>query len=300
MKGGYMATAPVFETNLPGLNLLARGKVRDIYDLGDHLLIVATDRISAYDVVMPNGIPDKGRILTTISSFWFKALAEVVDNHLITTEVENFPEECQDYAEELANRSMLVAKAEPLPAECIIRGYLSGSGWKDYQSHGSVCGIKLTEGLVESARLESPIFTPSTKAEKGSHDENIDFETLCQQVGTDLAAQLRDLSLALYEKGAAIARERGIIIADTKFEFGLVGGKLTLIDEVLTPDSSRFWPADSYQPGRSQQSFDKQYLRDYLDQCGWDRTPPAPVLPDEVVRNTRSRYLEALEHLTKS
>ena len=295
-----MATAPVFETNLPGLNLLARGKVRDIYDLGDHLLIVATDRISAYDVVMPNGIPDKGRILTTISSFWFKALAEVVDNHLITTEVENFPEECQDYAEELANRSMLVAKAEPLPAECIIRGYLSGSGWKDYQSHGSVCGIKLTEGLVESARLESPIFTPSTKAEKGSHDENIDFETLCQQVGTDLAAQLRDLSLALYEKGAAIARERGIIIADTKFEFGLVGGKLTLIDEVLTPDSSRFWPADSYQPGRSQQSFDKQYLRDYLDQCGWDRTPPAPVLPDEVVRNTRTRYLEALERLTKS
>ncbi|MDH3773678.1 MAG: phosphoribosylaminoimidazolesuccinocarboxamide synthase, partial [Deltaproteobacteria bacterium] len=246
-----MATAPVFETNLPGLNLLARGKVRDIYDLGDHLLIVATDRISAYDVVMPNGIPDKGRILTTISSFWFKALAEVVDNHLITTEVEKFPEECQDYAEELANRSMLVAKAEPLPAECIVRGYLSGSGWKDYQSHGSVCGIKLTEGLVESARLESPIFTPSTKAEKGSHDENIDFETLCQQVGTDLAAQLRDLSLALYEKGAAIARERGIIIADTKFEFGLVGGKLTLIDEVLTPDSSRFWPADSYQPGRS-------------------------------------------------
>ena len=224
----------------------------------------------------------------------------MVDNHLITTEVEKFPEECKDYAEELTNRSMLVAKAEPLPAECIVRGYLSGSGWKDYQSHGSVCGIKLMEGLVESARLESPIFTPSTKAEKGSHDENIDFETLCQQVGTDLAAQLRDLSLALYEKGAAIARERGIIIADTKFEFGLVGGKLTLIDEVLTPDSSRFWPADSYQPGRSQQSFDKQYLRDYLDQCGWDRTPPAPVLPDEVVRNTRSRYLEALEHLTKS
>jgi len=277
--------------------LLARGKVRDIYDLGNHLLIVATDRISAYDVVMPNGIPDKGRILTTISSFWFKALAEVVDNQ----EVEKFPEECQDYDEQLANRSMLVAKAEPLPAECIVRGYLSGSGWKDYQSHGSVCGIKLTEGLVESARLESPIFTPSTKAEKGSHDENIDFETLCQQVGTDLAAQLRDLSLALYEKGAAIATERGIIIADTKFEFGLVGGKLTLIDdEVLTPDSSRFWPADSYQPGRSQQSFDKQYLRDYLDQCGWDRTPPAPVLPDEVVRNTRTRYLEALERLTKS
>jgi phosphoribosylaminoimidazole-succinocarboxamide synthase len=224
----------------------------------------------------------------------------VVDNLLIATEVEKFPEECQDYAEELANRSMLVAKAEPLPAECIIRGYLSGSGWKDYQSQGSVCGIKLAEGLVESARLESPIFTPSTKAEKGRHDENIDFDTLCQRVGTDLAEQLRELSLALYEKGAAMASQRGIIIADTKFEFGLVGGKLTLIDEVLTPDSSRFWPADSYQPGRSQQSFDKQYLRDYLDQCGWDRTPPAPVLPEEVVHNTRTRYLEALERLTKS
>jgi phosphoribosylaminoimidazole-succinocarboxamide synthase len=284
MKGGYMAAAPVLETNLPGLPLLARGKVRDIYDLGDHLLIVATDRISAYDVVMPNGIPDKGRILTTISSFWFKVLVEVVDNHLITTEVEKFPEECQDHAEKLANRSMLVAKAEPLPAECIVRGYLSGSGWKDYQSQGSVCGIKLVEGLVESARLEPPIFTPSTKAEKGSHDENIDFDTLCHRVGTDLAEQL----------------QRGIIIADTKFEFGMVGGTLTLIDEVLTPDSSRFWPADHYQPGRSQQSFDKQYLRDYLDQCGWDRTPPAPVLPDEVVRNTRTRYLEALKRLTKS
>lgn len=295
-----MTVVPVFETDFPGLPLKARGKVRDIYDLGKHLLIVATDRISAYDVIMPTAIPDKGRILTTISSFWFKALAEVVDNHLITTEVEKFPEECQDYAEELANRSMLVAKAEPLPAECIVRGYLSGSGWKDYQSQGAVCGIKLAEGLVESARLESPIFTPSTKAEKGSHDENIDFDTLCHQVGTDLAEQLRDLSLALYEKGAAMASQRGIIIADTKFEFGLVGGKLTLIDEILTPDSSRFWPADRYQPGRSQQSFDKQYLRDYLDQCGWERTPPAPVLPDEVVRNTRTRYLEALERLTKS
>jgi phosphoribosylaminoimidazole-succinocarboxamide synthase len=295
-----MTAAPVFETNLPGLPLLTRGKVRDIYDVGDYLLIVATDRISAYDVIMPNGIPDKGRILTTISSFWFTALAEVVDNHLITTEVEEFPQECQDYAEELANRSMLVAKAEPLPAECIVRGYLSGSGWQDYQSQGSVCGITLAEGLVESARLEAPIFTPSTKAEKGRHDENIDFDTLCQQVGTDVAKQLRDLSLALYEKGAAMASQRGIIIADTKFEFGLVGGKLTLIDEVLTPDSSRFWPADRYQPGRSQQSFDKQYLRDYLDQCGWDRTPPAPVLPEEVVRNTRTRYLEALERLTKS
>ena len=295
-----MAAAPVFETNFPGIRLLARGKVRDIYDLGEHLLIVATDRISAYDVVMPNAIPDKGRILTTISSFWFEALAEVVDNHLITTEVDKFPEECKEYGAELANRSMLVAKAEPLPAECIVRGYLSGSGWKDYQSQGSVCGIKLAAGLVESARLESPIFTPSTKAEKGSHDENIDFDTLRHKVGTDLAEQLRDLSLALYEKGATIASQCGIIIADTKFEFGLVEGKLTLIDEVLPPDSSRFWPADIYQPGRSQESFDKQYLRDYLDHCGWDRTPPAPTLPEEVVRNTRTRYLEALERLTKT
>jgi phosphoribosylaminoimidazole-succinocarboxamide synthase len=295
-----MAAAPVFETHFPGLTLQARGKVRDIYDLGEQLLIVATDRISAYDVVMPTAIPDKGRILTKISAFWFKALADVVDNHLVTKEVEKYPEQCQPYAEELADRSMLVKKAKPLPVECIVRGYLSGSGWRDYQKQGSVCGIDLAVGLVESARLDSPIFTPSTKAEKGSHDENIDFITLCDEVGTNLAEQLRGLSLALYEKGAAMASQRGILIADTKFEFGIVSGKLTLIDEVLTPDSSRFWPADSYRAGSSQESFDKQYLRDYLDQCGWNRTPPAPVLPDEVVRNTKTRYLEALERLTGS
>ena len=271
-----MTAAPVFETNFPGLALRGRGKVRDIYDLGEHLLIVATDRISAYDVVMPTPIPDKGRILTKLSAFWFKALADVVANHLVTTEVEEFPEQCKPYGEELAGRSMLVSKAEPLPAECVVRGYLSGSGWKDYQKQGSVCGIDLPAGLLESASLGSPIFTPSTKAEKGHHDENIDFNTLVDKVGTELAEQLRDLSLALYEKGAAIASQRGIIIADTKFEFGIVGGKLTLIDEVLTPDSSRFWPADTYQPGRSQASFDKQYLRDYLDQCGWNHKPPAP------------------------
>ncbi len=294
-----MTAGPVFETSFPALTLHGRGKVRDIYDLEEHLLIVATDRISAYDVIMPTPVPDKGRILTRISAFWFRALADVVDNHLVSTEVEKFPEECKPYAEELAGRSMLVAKAEPLPVECIVRGYLSGSGWKDYQRLGSVCGIEVPKGLVESARLESPIFTPSTKAEKGHHDENIDFDTLCGKVGKDLAEQLRDHSLALYEKGAAIASQRGIIIADTKFEFGTVAGKLTLIDEVLTPDSSRFWPADKYQPGRSQESFDKQYLRDYLDQCGWDRTPPAPPLPDEVVLNTRTRYLEALERLTE-
>jgi phosphoribosylaminoimidazole-succinocarboxamide synthase len=293
-----MTAAPVFETNFSNLTLQGRGKVRDIYDLGEHLLIVATDRISAYDVVMPTPIPDKGRILTKISTFWFRALADLVDNHLITTEVEEFPEQCQPYAGELAQRSMLVKRAEPLPVECIVRGYLSGSGWRDYQKHGSVCGILLEDGLVESARLDTAIFTPSTKAEKGTHDENIDFAALCDKVGTNLAEELRDLSLALYEKGAAMARQRGILIADTKFEFGLVAGKLTLIDEVLTPDSSRFWPADKYRPGGSQESFDKQYLRDYLDRCGWDHRPPAPELPGEVVRNTKTRYLEALERLT--
>ena len=292
-------TAPVvFETDFPGLPLRARGKVRDIYELGDHLLIVASDRISAYDVVMPTPIPEKGRILTQISTFWFEALADVVENHVVATDVEELPEECQPYAQELEQRSMLVKKAEPLPVECIVRGYLSGSGWKDYQKHGSVCGIDLAEGLVESARLDQPIFTPSTKAERGSHDENIDFTTLCTKVGEDLAGQLRDFSMALYEAGASMAARRGIIIADTKFEFGLIAGKLTLIDEVLTPDSSRFWPADHYQPGRSQESFDKQYLRDYLDQSGWGRRPPAPDLPEDVVNNTKARYLEALERLT--
>jgi phosphoribosylaminoimidazole-succinocarboxamide synthase len=294
-----MTAGPVFETNFPNLTLRGRGKVRDIYDLGEQLLIVATDRISAYDVVMPTPIPDKGRILTKISAFWFGALAEVVDNHLVTVEVDEFPQQCRPYAEELAGRSMLVTKAKPLPVECIVRGYLSGSGWKDYERQGSVCGITLPAGLLESSSLESPIFTPSTKAERGLHDENIDFATLGEKVGTRLAEKLRELSIALYETGAAIAGQRGIIIADTKFEFGTVGDQLALIDEVLTPDSSRFWPADKYEPGRSQESFDKQYLRDYLDQSGWNHKPPAPTLPDEVVQNTRTRYLEALERLTQ-
>jgi phosphoribosylaminoimidazole-succinocarboxamide synthase len=294
-----MTAGPVFETNFPNLTLRGRGKVRDIYDLGEQLLIIATDRISAYDVVMPTPIPDKGRILTKISAFWFRALAEVVDNHLVTVDIDEFPEQCRPYAEELEGRSMLVTKAKPLPVECIVRGYLSGSGWKDYERQGSVCGITLPPGLLESSSLESPIFTPSTKAERGLHDENIDFATLGEKVGTSLAEKLRELSIALYEKGAAIAGQRGIIIADTKFEFGTVGDQLALIDEVLTPDSSRFWPADKYEPGRSQESFDKQYLRDYLDQSGWNHKPPAPHLPDEVVQNTRTRYLEALERLTQ-
>ena len=294
-----MTAGPVFETNFPNLTLRGRGKVRDIYDLGEQLLIIATDRISAYDVVMPTPIPDKGRILTKISAFWFRALAEVVDNHLVTVNIDEFPEQCRPYAEELEGRSMLVTKAKPLPVECIVRGYLSGSGWKDYERQGSVCGITLPPGLLESSSLESPIFTPSTKAERGLHDENIDFATLGEKVGTSLAEKLRELSIALYERGAAIAGQRGIIIADTKFEFGIVGDRLALIDEVLTPDSSRFWPADKYEPGRSQESFDKQYLRDYLDHSGWNHKPPAPALPDEVVQNTRTRYLEALERLTQ-
>jgi len=293
-----MTETLVFETHFPGLSLRGRGKVRDIYDLGEHLLIVATDRISAFDVVMPTPIPDKGRILTQISVFWFKALSGIIDNHVVASQVEEYPHACRLYGGELTQRSMLVKKAEPLPVECIVRGYLSGSGWKDYRKHGSVCGIPLPKGLREADRLKTPIFTPSTKATGGVHDLNIEFDELSKLVGGDLAEELSQVSIALYERGAAMAAARGIIIADTKFEFGLIGGKLHLIDEVLTPDSSRFWPADRYQPGRGQESFDKQYLRDYLDQCGWNHTPPAPELPAEVVRNTRARYVEALERLT--
>ena len=293
-----MTETLVFETHFPGLSLRGRGKVRDIYDLGEHLLIVATDRISAFDVVMPTPIPDKGRILTQISTFWFKSLSGIIDNHVVATQVEEFPEVCRPYGGEIARRSMLVRKAEPLPVECIVRGYLSGSGWKDYRRHGSVCGISLPKGLREADRLETPIFTPSTKATGGGHDLNIEFAELSKLVGGDLAKRLGQVSIALYERGAAMAAARGIIIADTKFEFGLIDGELHLIDEVLTPDSSRFWPADQYQPGRGQESFDKQYLRDYLDQCGWNHTPPAPELPVEVVRNTRARYVEALQRLT--
>jgi phosphoribosylaminoimidazole-succinocarboxamide synthase len=293
-----MAGTLVFETHFPDLALRGRGKVRDIYDLGGHLLIVATDRISAFDVVMPTPVPDKGRILTQISIFWFKAFSGIIDNHLVATKVEEFPRECRPYSAQLTYRSMLVKKAEPLPVECIVRGYLSGSGWKDYLKHGSICGVRLPRGLRESGRLDAPVFTPSTKASGGEHDLNVDFAELSRLIGPDLAGELSRVSLALYEKGASMAAARGIIIADTKFEFGLIDGRLHLIDEVLTPDSSRFWPADRYQPGQGQESFDKQYLRDYLDQCGWNRTPPAPELPDEVVRNTRARYVEALQRLT--
>lgn len=286
------------EINLPSLELVKRGKVRDIFDLGDAYLMVASDRISAFDVVMPEVIPDKGKILNQISLFWFGVMASIVANHVISGAVEAFPETCRPYAGLLAGRSMLVKKAEPLPIECVVRGYISGSGWKSYQKTQSVCGIELPAGLKESDPLPEAIFTPSTKEEVGVHDVNIDFEETCRRIGRDTAERVRDISLALYKKGAQLALEKGIIIADTKFEFGRLGDEIILIDEVLTPDSSRFWPKASYRPGGPQPSFDKQYLRDYLDDIQWDKKPPAPHLPDDVITNTRAKYLEALRSIT--
>jgi phosphoribosylaminoimidazole-succinocarboxamide synthase len=296
--GETMMEKGLFETHFDGLNLINRGKVRDIYDLGEHLLIVATDRISAFDVVMPDPVPGKGVILTRLSEFWFDMLKEIIPNHLISTKVEDFPAACRPYAEVLKDRSMLVRKAQPLPVECIVRGYLSGSGWKDYRATGKVCGIALPPGLQESDRLETPIFTPSTKAEKEVHDENVTFEEVIRLVGEEQAHWLKKFSLAIYEKARQWGEEKGIIIADTKFEFGLFDGRLILIDEVLTPDSSRFWPKDQFRPGRSQPSFDKQFLRDYLESIGWDKRPPAPSLPPEIIEKTRAKYEEALRKLT--
>jgi phosphoribosylaminoimidazole-succinocarboxamide synthase len=291
-------TNPVLTTDFPGLKLAARGKVRDIYDLGEALLIVTTDRISAFDVIMNEGIPNKGYVLTQISAFWFRQMEDIIKNHIISTEVTDFPKECQPYAEILAGRSMLVKKASPLPAECIVRGYISGSGWKDYQQTGSVCGIKLPEGLKESDRLPQPIFTPSTKAELGTHDENISFETMAELCGEDTAKKVRDVTLAIYQKARDIADAKGIIIADTKFEYGLYQGELIIIDECMTPDSSRFWPKDSYHPGGPQPSFDKQFLRDYLETLDWNKSAPAPPLPEEIVAKTAEKYMEALVRLT--
>ena len=293
-----MLHKPVIETNFPGLNLVSRGKVRDIYDLGDSLLIVATDRISAFDVVMPDPIPDKGIILTQLSEFWLHYLNEVIDNHLISTDPGKFPEICQPYCSQLEGRTMWVKKAIVLPVECIVRGYLAGSGWEDYQRSGRVSGIPLPRGLIEAQKLPEPVFTPSTKAQKGEHDENISFEQMGAAVGRELAAHVKEAAVALYLKASQYAGERGIILADTKFEFGIVDTKLTLVDEVLTPDSSRFWPADRYRPGSSPESFDKQFLRDYLKSSGWKKTDPAPKLPEEVVLNTRARYIEALKRLS--
>jgi len=288
---------PLLGTNFPDIPLLARGKVRDIYDLGSQLLIVATDRISAFDVVMPNGIPDKGRVLTQMSLFWFEFTESIVENHLATADVTEYPASIGKYLEVLAGRSMVVRRAEVVPVECVVRGYLAGSGWKEYQESGTVCGIELPAGLKESDTLPQPIFTPATKAESG-HDINITPAEAMGITGEETYRELERLSLAVYTKAADYARERGIIIADTKFEFGRAGGELILIDEVLTPDSSRFWPMDEYEPGRSQKSFDKQPVRDYLESTGWDKKPPAPPLPSEVVESTSARYREALTLLT--
>lgn len=291
-------STPVLLTYFSDLGPRHQGKVRDIYDLGDRLLLVATDRISAFDVVMADPIPDKGRILTQISAFWFRLLADVVPNHLISLDVADFPPACQAHRQSLAGRTMLVKKTRPLPVECIVRGYLAGSGWADYQKTGAVCGIPLPPGLKESDRLPEPIFTPSTKAQLGIHDENITFAQAAATIGPELAARVREISLTLYRRASAWAEPRGIILADTKFEFGLDQGALLLIDEVLTPDSSRFWPQADYAPGRAQKSYDKQYLRDYLESLGWNKQPPPPPLPPEVLANTRGKYLEALKNLT--
>jgi phosphoribosylaminoimidazole-succinocarboxamide synthase len=293
-------TQPVSRTDFPNLKLLKRGKVRDMYDLGEHYLMVATDRISAFDVIMDDPIPDKGVILTQISLFWFEVLKPIVANHLVSSRVEDYPVACRPYADQLRGRSMLVRKASPLPIECVARGYISGSGWSSYTAGGEICGIALPPGLKESDRLPEPIFTPATKEEVGTHDINIDFAETCRRIGRETAERVRDLTLALYRTGAALAEEKGIIIADTKFEFGTVDGDLILIDEALTPDSSRFWPKATYSPGGPQQSFDKQYLRDYLLSTSWKKTPPPPPLPQEVVRNTRQKYLDALVQLSGS
>ena len=286
----------LLRTDLEGVRLFARGKVRDVYDLDDRLLIVATDRISAYDCVMPNGIPEKGRILTAMSLFWFGLTRDIVPNHLITADVGRYPEALRRFGDQLEGRSMLVRKARRIDIECVVRGYLSGSGWREYRKTGMVCGIRLPEGLRESDRLPGPIFTPATKADSG-HDENISFEQTAKIVGEDLARRLREVSIAVYRKARDYADGRGILIADTKFEFGLIDGEVTLIDEVLSPDSSRFWPKDRYEPGRPQDSFDKQLVRDYLDTLDWDKTPPAPALPDEIVRRTTEKYREAYQKL---
>ena len=293
-----MGSKVVAKTDFNDIPLLRRGKVRDVYEIEDKLLIVASDRMSAFDVVMDDPIPDKGSILTGISLFWFEKLESMVENHIISSSPAEYPEICRKYAAELEHRSMLVKKAEPLPVECIVRGYISGSGWKEYQKTGSVCGITLPKGLRESEQLPEPIFTPSTKAEEGMHDENIDFETAVGLLGRDTAEEVRRLSLEIYKFGRELAARKGIIVADTKFEFGIKDSKLILIDEVLTPDSSRFWPIDTYAPGGPQKSFDKQFLRDYLVRIEWPKTPPPPKLPEEIIAKTREKYLDALERLT--
>jgi phosphoribosylaminoimidazole-succinocarboxamide synthase len=297
-----ISSPPVLDTDFPTLTLYRRGKVRDVYIVDrDHLVIVATDRISAFDYVLGSGIPDKGKVLTQLSAFWFDLLRDIVPNHLVTTDVKKYPELLAPYAPQLRGRSMLVRRTEPLPVECVARGYLSGSGWKDYRMSGKLCGVALPPGLQESDRLPAPIFTPATKAQSG-HDENISEEEAAEVIGRDLVTRLKGLTLQLYTRGVTHAASRGILLADTKFEFGLIerNGKrdVLLIDEALTPDSSRFWPADQFEPGHAQPSFDKQFVRDYLESIKWNKQPPVPSLPDAVVERTRDKYLEAFRRLT--
>jgi len=288
----------ILQTDFPDLQLHAKGKVRDVYQLdNERLLFVATDRISAFDYVLGTGIPQKGRVLTQISLFWFDFLSDIVPNHMITADVDRYPQDLQKYADQLRGRSMVVQRAEMFPVECVVRGYISGSAWKEYQATGKVCGIQLPDGLRESDALPEPIFTPATKAVSG-HDENIPFARMCEILGGETASYLRDLTLRIYKKASAHARQRGIIIADTKFEFGRAANGITLADEVLTPDSSRFWPADKYVPGQSQESYDKQYVRDYLEEIRWNKQPPAPALPAEVASRTSEKYLDAYFQLT--
>ena len=292
-----MSGNTLLQLDLPGVPKVRSGKVREMFDLGDRLLMVASDRISAYDVVMPNGIPRKGEVLTLFSHFWFDRAADLVPNHLLSKADEPLPEAVQSHADQIGRRAMVVKKAQPLAIECVVRGYLAGSGWKEYQKQGTVCGINLPDGLENSSQLPEPIFTPATKAEEG-HDENISFDEAVNIVGKNVAEQARELSIKLYERGRHHAAEKGIIIADTKFEFGIFEGELILIDEVLTPDSSRFWLADLYAPGKSQPSFDKQFVRDYLETLDWDKTPPGPELPADIVQKTSEKYIEAYTRVT--
>ncbi|MCH8941762.1 MAG: phosphoribosylaminoimidazolesuccinocarboxamide synthase [Bacteroidetes bacterium] len=288
----------ILQTNFPNLNLVKQGKVRDIYDVGEYFLIVSTDRLSAFDVIMDQGIPYKGKVLTKISEFWFNFNKDVIENHLISTNVEDFPSECLEYKNDLEGRTMLVKKAEVVPLECIVRGYISGSGWLDYQATGEISGIKLPEGLVESDKLSDPIFTPSTKAEIGEHDENISVKEAEKIISKEIIERLKEKSITLYKNASDYALTKDIIIADTKFEFGLTKDKLILIDEALTPDSSRFWPKDEYKPGGTQQSYDKQFVRDYLLSINFNKQPPPPVLPDDIINNTSKKYLDVLKKLT--
>lgn len=293
-----MSSEVILNTNFPNLKLFKRGKVRDVYSVGNYYLIVSTDRLSAFDVIMSQGIPFKGKVLTKISEFWFNFVKDIVPNHIITTKVDEFPDECKKYERELEGRSMLVKKADVIPIECIVRGYISGSGWNDYINTGEISGIKIRPGLLESEKLDQPIFTPSTKAEIGLHDENISFEKAERLVGSDVITKLKNYSLAVYNAASSYAFSKGIIIADTKMEFGFYEGEIILVDELLTPDSSRFWPAEKYERGRSQESFDKQIVRDYLQSINFNKQPPPPILPEEIINKTSRKYIEVLKMLT--